>query len=202
MWSRMPPIAIARSVCRTMSRGSVCAGAGVLAEQEQQLGRARKLRRIAEPAAASVEGLLELPARRRRARGRRPTAPLPPSPFDSTASRPSDLGGRADDVLALLAPGAGDLLERRPGNPGVPPGGRREVGAAVERLAASGVSHTLIGQPPRRSWPARTSCRRGRRRDAPRDPPSRTTKSRLSTLAVAASSNDSCSITWHQWQVA
>ena len=43
-----------------MSRGGGIAGARVLAEQEQQLAGARELRRIAETAAAPVEGLLEL----------------------------------------------------------------------------------------------------------------------------------------------
>ena len=46
---------------------SALAGARVLAQQEEQLARTRELRRVAEAAAARVEGALELPGRRRRA---------------------------------------------------------------------------------------------------------------------------------------
>ena len=67
MWSRMPPSAIARSVCSTIAARPVVAGAGVLAQQEQQLARPRELRRVAEAAAPLVEALLELPAASRRA---------------------------------------------------------------------------------------------------------------------------------------
>ena len=64
----------------------------------------------------------------------------------------------------------------------------------------AGVRKTVIGQPP---WPVipttafmYTASRSGRS--------SRSTltftNSRFITSAVAASSNDSCAITWHQWQ--
>jgi hypothetical protein len=56
----MPPSAIARSVSSTIKSGGAVAGARVFAKQEQQLGRPRKLRRIAEAAIAAVERRLEL----------------------------------------------------------------------------------------------------------------------------------------------
>ena len=66
----------------------------------------------------------------------------------------------------------------------------------------SGVRNTVIGQPP---WPVSVTT-------ASMYTASRSGRSSLSTLtftkcsfisaAVSASSKDSCSITWHQWQAA
>ena len=60
----MPPSAIARSVSVAMSSGACGAthshAPRVLAQQEQQLGRPRKLRRVAEAAAAPIERHLKL----------------------------------------------------------------------------------------------------------------------------------------------
>ena len=65
----------------------------------------------------------------------------------------------------------------------------------------SGVSHTLIGQPPAPvvAWTnamyTRSTSGRSSRSTLI------ATKCRFSNAATPASSNDSRSITWHQWQV-
>ncbi len=110
----------------------VVAGALVLAQQEQQFTRPGKLRRIAEPAAAGIEGLLKLLQRvGQRFLTRVPAIVLPArhggQPVD-------DLRRRLHHVQAIVAPGPADLREdihkRRP----AVQRGRREIGAAVEGL--------------------------------------------------------------------
>ena len=74
---------------------------------------------------------------------------------------------------------------------------------AAKNGSPSGVMNTVIGQPP---WPRfiawvaamYTASMSGR---SSRSTLMATTLS-LTTAAVAGSSNDSCAITWHQWQAA
>ena len=108
-----------------------CAGAGVLAEQEQQLGGARELRRIAETPSAPVEGLLELPTRLIEGAG----VGASPATLASREHRQPvhDPSRRADDMFALLAPGPANLREDVPEPRTSKLIGRREIGAPVER---------------------------------------------------------------------
>ena len=52
----MPPSAMARSVASDHVARRLVTGPPMLAQQEQQLARPRKLRRVAEPAAPLIEG--------------------------------------------------------------------------------------------------------------------------------------------------
>ena len=112
-------------------------GPRVLAQQEEQLGRPREPGRGAEPAVAGVEdlGVLADPGRQQAVVGRAPRSRPGPlgfaQPFD-------DAGGRGRQLAPRLAPALGDLGQdlHEPGPP--PPGGGREVGAAVERLEVGG----------------------------------------------------------------
>ena len=130
----MPPIAIARSVVRTMSRGSLVARARMLAQQEEQLARSRKLRaRRRSRRGAASKAAAELPWSAATSTSGPGTA-WPPrlrtealQPLDDATSRPLDL-------VAFLAPDARDLLEDVDEPRPSPARRRREVGAAVERL--------------------------------------------------------------------
>ena len=121
------------------------AGADVLAEQKKQLRRPRKLRRIAEAAPATVEGLLELPPCLVEGRDVRVAARTFARRQDREPAH--DLASRADDVLPLVAPGPGNLLQHVGEGRTAPPARGWKIGAAVEGLR-SGVSQTLMGHPP------------------------------------------------------
>ena len=119
-----------------MSRAVVVAGARVLAQQEQQLARPRKLRRVAEAAAAGVEGLLEL-LRRVDASASSPGIAAGRScrPRAIVASRVDDLGGGLQRRSARSSRQARAISVQHVAKPGRPHCDvRREIGAAVERL--------------------------------------------------------------------
>ena len=116
------------------------AGAGARdvprAQQEQQLGRARELRRSAEPAEAPVEGPRELIG----GIGERVEAGNLARLFAVGAARLDrrepldDDVRRGEDLGPLLAPHPGDLAQQVDEAGPAPAAGRREVGAAVERF--------------------------------------------------------------------
>ena len=124
--------------------------AGVLAEEKQQLARARKLRRVAEAAMARIEGFAELRDRRgegvgagqagRRGRVR-----------GLLQLRGQRLGG-LHHLRAIALPCARDLLQDVDESRAPPLRGGREVGAAVKRLE--------IGRQPHAHRPAAGSGRR------------------------------------------
>src|SRR5207249_6218112 len=106
------------------------ARAGMLAEQEQQLARPRKLRRVAEAAGARIERLAKLRDRfRQRLRPRYSARPA--GALQVLQLQREGVGG-LDDFGALAVPDARDLLqdvhEPRPS----PSRRRRKVGAAVK----------------------------------------------------------------------
>ena len=111
---------------------SLSRGAGMFAQQEQQLARAWKLRRAAEPAMPRVEAGGKLAHRdiqhaRSRHRARPRAAPEGLQPLD-------DGPGGLDDLLPLVAPDARNLLEHVRESRPAPLRRRRVIGAAVERL--------------------------------------------------------------------
>ena len=130
-----------------MSRGTVVTGAPMLAEQEQQLTRARELRCVTESTPSRIE------------RGRK----LLRGPIEHTSYRDhavpgkapkrsealDDGGGGLENTAALLAPDPCDLIkdfrEARPS----PSRRRREVGASVERLQGGCEPHAH--RPPSRA---------------------------------------------------
>jgi hypothetical protein len=124
-----------------LSRRSVFAKADtlVLAQQEQQFARTRKFRRIAKAAAARVERLLELLQRFRQRTFFGVTAVVLAARHHREAI--DDLRSRLQDLRAIVTPGAADLREHV--DEGRPPilGGRRIVGAAVERLQVGRQPH-------------------------------------------------------------
>ena len=108
------------------------AGPRVLAQQKHQLARPGKLRRIAEPAVTGIERLAELHHRPRErllsGHGGGSRRALEPAHLRRQRF------GRLDHLVALGVPHARNLLQDVD-EAGLPPlGGRREVGAAVERL--------------------------------------------------------------------
>jgi len=109
------------------------------------------------------------------------------------------LARRFADAVAIAAPGLRDLREDTREAGVAPTVFRRKVGAAEEGLQL-GVSQTDIGQPRRRWQPERRTCRCGRH------PGALAIHFYRHEIAIELGgddrvSNDSRSITWHQWQV-
>ena len=172
----------------------------VLAPQQQELEQRglRELRRAAEAAVAASK--------------------LSPARATASSSAPSCSGSgrgrggrcsRGARAAARRPPGSArgprcQASRDRPQHvaPGGHPGARlgREVGAAVERQLLGGEEHVQRPAAVPADALQRPPCRGRRRRDAPRGRPSRTRSWRSSAAAVAGSSKDSRSITWHQWQ--
>ena len=147
------PSAIARSVVqRHVARVGV-AGARVLAQQEQQLARPRKLRRAAEPAAPRVERRARTAAARPIERRRHGGTVAPAAaPRSAHCRRSVRLADGLDHCRPLVAPGARDLVQHVD-EPRPPPARRRrEVRAAVERLQ--------LGRQPHAHRPAAGAGRR------------------------------------------
>ena len=145
MWSRMPPSAIARSVSSAIVLAAPVAGERVRAQQKQQLGRPRKLRRAAEPAVPRVERLRERrDARHRARRGRRPARgrARPRRRRVACRSRSRTVSAelhrrRARSFCQARASCCEQLDEPGP----APPRRRRKVGAAEERLQVGRQPH-------------------------------------------------------------
>ena len=146
----------------------------VLAQQEQQLGRPRKLRRVAEPAVAPIERHAGTARPRRRARRRRPLShsarDLPSVPV-TDFSRSSSSAAASSTFAAVLAPHAGELARADRRNPDGPSATSAESTCRRRTASAPASGTRSSASRPIRSSPARTTCRRGRRRAVPRDRP-------------------------------
>ena len=181
-------------------RAAVVAGARVLAQQEQQLARPRELRRVAEPAAPLVEdcwNCWRVSSRARRSPG---GGDRPARCHRGEPRRRSRRGGLHDLPRPRARRGAISLQHIHEAGPS-PLRRRRKIGAAVERLQ--------IGGQPHAHRPAAGAGRRLHERHV--DAIHVRTffaielhrhEVAFSTPRSPRSSNDSCSMTWHQWQVA
>ena len=136
-----------------LARGRLAA-TNVFTQQEQQFARARKLRRITEPAPAGVEAFLELLKRRGKCVfvGNNPIGVA----FGQRRQPLDHFARRLRHARAILAPGLGDLRQdidkRRP----APLRGRREIGAAVKWLEVGRQPHAH--RPPARTRRGLDEC--------------------------------------------
>ena len=198
----MPPSAIARSVCSTIvarrgrRRSARARAAGTAARTAAGTSAGRRSRRV------RVEALRELRGASRRGRLGRPLARAASLPAADRGEPRHDLVGRRVDVASRSSRHARAISWSTSANAGPPLlRRRREVGAAVERLQ--------LRRQPHAHRPAAAARRRLHERhvDAVDVGPlfaihlDRARSRAFSTPRCAASSNDSCSITWHQWHV-
>ena len=168
----MPPSAIARSVCRAISRADAWpVRACSRNRNNSSLGRGNFGASPNPPRRAS-KASCELPHSSRQRVG----AGHARSRLTSAVDRPQCVADRvrrlADSRCAVARRATHARLPAGRRRSPVVPTATAEGSTSRQRTAsASGVSQTLIGHPPDLSSPARTSCRRDRRQDAPRDRP-------------------------------